>query len=77
MVLNILMSTNVEITPREYGVLRDLHVIMRDARGSHQALADVRAQTAKVIDVTCANLASHGIDIEAVLDRIEAELDDE
>lgn len=70
-------TTKTQATVREREALTDLVRIMRDARGDHSALADVRRQTAAVIDETTRVLAGAGVDVDALLDEIDEVLDAE
>lgn len=61
-------------TPAEIVALTDMTRIYADASGDHPALANVRKETAARMDALCAELTSRGVDADALLEEIDAQL---
>lgn len=61
-------------SPTERHALTELVKLMDEAKGNHEMLADVRKQAAAEIDALCNVLAQAGVDTDALLDEIDAEL---
>ncbi len=63
----------MEATAAEIAALTEMLAISRSARGEHEALANVRREAAQRIDAAMSNLASRGVDIDALWDQIDPE----
>jgi cbb3-type cytochrome oxidase cytochrome c subunit len=64
-----------EVTTVEREALTEMTRLFRDALGDHAALAAARRQIAHEIDALVAVLQTAGVDTEALLDEIDAELE--
>lgn len=71
------MSEPVQIDPVVRAAVVDIVRIGRQARGDHPALAEVRRQVALELDKHAATMRYLGVDADALLDEIDAELDAE
>lgn len=69
--------TPTPISTEARAALRDILAIGRQARGDHPALAEVRRHVAIEIDKHTATMVDLGIDVDALLDELDAELDAE
>lgn len=59
-------------TAAEMSTLRQLVSLFDEAKGDHEALADVRRQISQQIDAFVSGLAAGGVDTEAMLDEVYA-----
>lgn len=71
------MTTPCQPTAVERHALTEMMRLMRQARGDHPALADVRREIATRIDTLLEHLRAAGIDVDALQDQIDTELDTE
>lgn len=71
---NVYMTTSTEATPTERQALTEMAKLMSEARGDHEALAAVRCQIVTEMDALCGVLRSAGVDVDALLDEIDAVL---
>jgi hypothetical protein len=67
----------VNATETETNALTEMLRVSRAAQGQGAALANVRRECALAIDAACAPMRVRGVDVDALLDALDAQLDAE